>query len=77
MQKKIQLPKEGLQPEDHRKNPLVDDNDVEGHRGRALTEPEGLIHRGPSTGGELMPQFPSTGGDVVATDDDGETGPSH
>lgn len=70
MQKKIQLPKEGLQPEDHKKN-LIDDSDVEGHGS------DGLIHRGPSTGGELMPQFPSTGGDVVATDDDGETGPSH
>lgn len=70
MQKKIQLPKEGLQPDD-----LIDGSDVEGHG--ATPGPDGLIHRGPSTGGELMPQFPSTGGDVIATDDDGEAGPSH
>ena len=61
MQKKIQLPKsQAIEP--------VDDDDVEGHRARQ--SPDELMRRLPSSGGELSPAFPSTGGDL--SDDDVE-----
>jgi hypothetical protein len=64
MQKKIQLPKEGLRPGDDA-DQLIDGNDVEGHLIRGI-DGDGFEHRTPSSGGE-----------VVATDGDDSLGATH
>jgi hypothetical protein len=67
MQKKIELPKEHLiEPEDAARR-SIDGDDVEGHRARQA--PDDYSRRTPSTGGELSPSFPSTGGDLTDDDD--------
>lgn len=65
MQKKIQLPKEQAVDTDE----LIDGTDVEGHRIPRGATADDLMRRMPSSGGELSPSFPSTGGDLTDEDD--------
>jgi hypothetical protein len=67
--KRIRLPKEGLiEPEDRAASPYGTDGDkdVEGHGFVDPAPPADFSRRSPSSGGEFIP-----------TDEDGETGPTH
>lgn len=56
MQKKIQLPKEGIvEPDEASARHLIDSDDVEGHRISHDPEPQPFQPRLPSTGGEAVP----------------------
>jgi hypothetical protein len=66
MDKIRRIPHEGVKPADTEDGLEATDTDTEGHRRKSG---DGVINRGPGTGGDAFPRRPSGGGELIDEND--------